>query len=111
MSSRIQIELIDDIDGSAADETVTFGLDGVSYEIDLSDAHAAALRGALAEWSGPARRLGGRPRRRSAATASGALNDPVENRQVRAWALENGVPVSVRGRIAQATRDAYEAAR
>ena len=60
MAQRVKIILEDDLDGSTADETVTFGLDGVTYEIDLSAANAAKLRDDFASWVGHARRSGGR---------------------------------------------------
>src|SRR4026207_1708929 len=71
MAQRVQIVLEDDLDGGVAAETVTFGLDGVSYEIDLSDKNAGKLRDEFASWIGHARRSGGRrpPGRRSAGAA------------------------------------------
>lgn len=50
MAERIQVELVDDIDGSPAQQTVTFALDGVTYEIDLSEQHARRLRTLLARY-------------------------------------------------------------
>ena len=58
MAQKTQVILVDDVDGSEANQTVTFALDGVSYEIDLNDEHAAALRESLEEWVGKARRTG-----------------------------------------------------
>ena len=70
MAQRVEVVLIDDVDGGHADETVSFALDGVSYEIDLSDKNAKKLRDALASWTGKARRSGsGRGRRRSSGAA------------------------------------------
>ena len=60
MAQKVQVLLVDDIDGGTADETVTFGLDGVTYEIDLTAGHATELRDALAQWVGHARKVGGR---------------------------------------------------
>ena len=60
MAQKTQVILVDDVDGSEANQTVTFALDGVTYEIDLNDEHAAALRESLEEWVGKARRTGGR---------------------------------------------------
>lgn len=104
MAQRVQIIMEDDIDGSAAAETVSFGLDGVSYEIDLNEEHAAQLRDELAEWIGSARRVGGR---RSTKNAKRSGDD---NPAIRAWAVEQGMQVSARGRISQEIRDAYAAA-
>jgi hypothetical protein len=108
VAQKVQVILVDDLDGGAAQETVTFGLDGVSYEIDLSDAHAAELREAFAAWVGHARkvstRLGARPVRR-ASRGSG----PSEATLVREWARENGHKVSDRGRIPADLKAQYDA--
>lgn len=117
MAQKVQVILVDDVDGGDASETVTFGLDGVSYEIDLNDDNAAKLRDALATWVGHARRVGGRStggRRRSSAStsssASGSAKGGTDTASVRAWARENGYEVSERGRIAADVLAAYEAA-
>lgn len=60
MTKRVTIEILDDTDGSPAEQTVPFGLDGVTYEIDLSTTNANALREALAPYVVSARRSGGR---------------------------------------------------
>jgi hypothetical protein len=111
MAQRVNIVLEDDLDGTEADETVTFGLDGVSYEIDLSSDNAAALRDALAPYVGHARRSGGRraaarpaPSRGSAASGRRDLGD------VREWARKNGHKVSDRGRISAEVQAAYDKA-
>lgn len=107
MAQKTQILLIDDVDGAPADETVMLALDGVSYEIDLTSAHAAELRDALASWISSARRVGGRKaaggRRGRGRQASGAAD-------IRAWANTNGHHVSDRGRIPAEIREAYDAA-
>jgi nucleoid-associated protein Lsr2 len=93
VSRRIVTELVDDIDGSPATETVLFALDGVAYEIDLTKRHAAGLRNAFATYVGAARRTrGSRPR----ATRSRVTSD---SRTIREWAKANKVPVPDRGRI------------
>jgi len=108
MAQRTQVLLIDDIDGSAAEETVTFGLDGGAYEIDLSSENARQLREALAEYvahgrkSGPARGAVGR--RRTVQRSSTDTSD------VRSWARSHGYTVSDRGRISSEVMAAYEAA-
>ena len=111
MAQRVQIILEDDYDGGEADETVSFGLDGAEYEIDLSSANAAELRNALAPWLSHARKVGGRrrsrvllPPRRPPADSAGSTSD------IRAWALDNGMEVSSRGRISSEVRSAYEQA-
>ena len=74
MAQKVQVLLVDDIDGSDADETVTFSLDGVSYEIDLTDANAQKLRDDLSTWIGHARRAGGRKTTSRSTTARRASN-------------------------------------
>lgn len=103
MAQRVQVILEDDLDGSPASETVSFSLDGVSYEMDLSEEHAAQLREALAQWTSAARRVGGRRNTKQAKSGD-------DNGVIRAWALEQGLGVSARGRISQEIRDAYKAA-
>lgn len=105
MAKRVSIVLTDDLDGGDAAETVTFGLDGSSYEIDLSSENAARLRGALQPFVGGARKTGGRVR--SARGRSGASGNATA---IRAWAQEQGLNVSARGRVRAEVRAAYEAA-
>lgn len=107
MAQKVIVQLEDDIDGTPADETVTFGLDGVTYEIDLAEGNAAQLRDALKVWIEPARRTSGRrtPSRSAKATATRGDLD-----QVRAWGRENGYTVSDRGRVSREVQQAYDAA-
>lgn|SRR5690625_1064716 len=107
MAQKIQVILIDDTDGSAADETVRFGLDGVNYEIDLTAENAAKLRDALAPWVANARRAGGR---RTTQRGGGGRSSSSDASRVREWARANGYTVSDRGRIPAEVREAYEAA-
>ncbi|GMA32439.1 histone-like nucleoid-structuring protein Lsr2 [Litorihabitans aurantiacus] len=109
MVQRVSVVLEDDIDGGTADETVTFGLDGVSYEIDLSDANASKLRDALAPWVGQARRAGGR-KATGARSSKPRASRGSDASAIRAWAADNGHTVSERGRIPAEVREAYEAA-
>ena len=109
MAQRVNIVLEDDLDGSEADETVTFALDGVTYEIDLSAKNAAALRDSLAQYVGharraAARRASGRPASSSRGTGKRDLAD------VREWARANGHQVSDRGRISAEVQAAYDKA-
>ena len=108
MAQRVQVMLVDDLDNSDADETVTFGLDGVTYEIDLNAANAARLRDELAPWVGHARRAGGRKASGRASSGGGARRKNVS--AVREWARENGHEVSERGRIPAAVQEAYDKA-
>ena len=109
MAQKVQVVLIDDIDGGDADETVTFALDGVSYEIDLNTDNAAKLRDALAVWVGNARRVSGRSSSgRSTSRSSGRRSAGSEDTAaIREWAKENGYQVSERGRISAEVREAY----
>ena len=103
MSQKVHIVLIDDIDQSDAEETVTFGLDGKEYAIDLNTKNAKALRDALAPYVGHARRSG---RRRA---GRGGSNGP-SPADIRAWARDNGFDVPDRGRVSSEVREAYAAA-
>ncbi|KID29498.1 histone-like nucleoid-structuring protein Lsr2 [Prauserella rugosa] len=111
MAQKVLVSLVDDLDGSEAEETVEFGLDGVTYEIDLSAENAEELRDALAQYVEHARRAGGRKRttRASAAKPAGrtAAVDREQNQAIRAWARKNGFDVSDRGRIPSEVVDAY----
>ena len=105
MAKKIIVQLVDDLDGSAAAETVTFALDGVSFEIDLSEENAAALRADLAKWVSSATRTGGRRSARSSASRSAAGSS--EAARVRAWARAQGIEVSERGRVPAELKERY----
>jgi hypothetical protein len=109
MAQRVNVVLVDDIDGTDASETVGFALDGVDYEIDLSDQHAAELREALSLYVGHGRRTGGR-RRSSKRAQSSSSNEGATAADIRAWARENGWDVPERGRVSAEVREAYGAA-
>ena len=106
MAQKVNIVLVDDLDGTEATETVTFGLDGSSYEIDLNDANAAALRESLSGYVGHARKVTGTSRR--ARKTSGASSS--NSKDVREWAKSQGMEVSERGRISADVQQAYDAA-
>ncbi len=111
VAQKVQILLVDDLDGGKADETVTFALDGVSYEIDLSEANAGELRNALATYVQVARKTGGRVGRRAArGTAKSAGTGAADTALVRQWARDNGYEVSERGRVPANIREAYDKA-
>jgi hypothetical protein len=112
MAQRVNVVLVDDIDGDDASETVSFALDGVDYEIDLSDQHASELRDALALYIGHGRRTGGRRRsgRKSSAPAATATDGGPSAADIRAWARMNGYEVPERGRVSAEVREAYAAA-
>ncbi len=106
MAQRVHVVLVDDIDGSDAGETVTFGIDGSTYEIDLNEKHATALREALAPYVGHARRSGSARRSKKAAAATTGPSAA----EVREWARGNGWDVPDRGRVSAEVRQAYDAA-
>jgi nucleoid-associated protein Lsr2 len=108
MAQKVQVILVDDLDGGEAEESVSFSLDGVSYEIDLSAENAEALREAIAPWVGHARKVGGRGRGRTA--GRGRASAKTDLGDVRAWARENGYQVSDRGRVSAEVMSAYEGA-
>lgn len=119
MAQKVSVILIDDVDGSEADETIGFALDGISYEIDLSSDHAEQLREALEPWVSHGRRTGGSKRRpaavtkpsstRSSSNGNGQLQ-PEDRQHVRAWANESGFSVADRGRIAAEVITAWQEA-
>ena len=110
MAQKVQVLLVDDIDGGTADETVTFSLDGVSYEIDLTAAHASELREAFGQWVGHARKLSGRTVSRPARSGARRSSGSSDATAIREWARANGHNVSERGRISAGIKAAYEAA-
>ncbi|MEV7618116.1 Lsr2 family protein [Streptomyces sp. NPDC089799] len=109
MAQKVQVLLVDDLDGGTADETVTFALDGKSYEIDLTSANAAKLRGALEEFVKAGRRTGGRAAagRAKGGRAAASAGNP-DTAEIRAWAKANGYNVNDRGRVPADIREAYE---
>ena len=98
MAQKIQTLFIDDLDGSEAEGTVRFGLDGTEYEIDLNAEHARALRDALARYVQASRRAGGGTRRRAGGRAR-ASADGLNTTEVREWAKAQGIDVKDRGRV------------
>jgi hypothetical protein len=107
MAQRIQTFLLDDFDGSAADGTVRFGLDGTQYEIDLNEVHAKELRTALARYIAAGRRVAGA---RAAGSGRRAPANGISNTEIRTWAKGNGIKINERGRIPATVRDQYQAA-
>jgi hypothetical protein len=111
MAQKVLVQLIDDLDGSASDDvtTVQFGLDGVTYEIDLSETNADRLRDLLADYVGSARRTGGRVRRGTRPGQSGA-NANNDAGAIREWAQANGIELAARGRIPSHVAESYRQA-
>jgi len=113
VAQRVQILLVDDLDGGEASETVEFALDGTSYEIDLSEKNAAALRAAFAVYVAEARKVGN-PRRGGSGSGksrsrTGTGGGPAAS-EIREWARSNGMTVPERGRVSAEVRKAYDAA-
>ena len=106
MAQKVHIVLEDDIDQSEATQTVSFALDGTSYEIDLNDKNAGALRDALATYVGHGRRVTGARKGRRGSASAGAHSA----KEVRDWARSNGHKVPDRGRIPATVREAFDAA-
>jgi hypothetical protein len=106
MATKITVVLEDDLDGGPADQTVRFALGGSQYEIDLSTKNATAVRRQLAPFTGHARKAGQGPRRRAGRTASSRERSG----GIRAWAKDQGIAVSDRGRIPASVVERYQAA-
>ena len=105
MAQKIQTLLVDDIDGSEAEGTVRFGLDGAEYEIDLSAEHALALRDALAQYAVAARRSRANGRRPAHSGPAGGLNAA----DIREWARAQDIEIKDRGRIPAEVVTRYKA--
>jgi hypothetical protein len=112
MAQKVLVQLVDDLDGTSSQDvtTVLFGLDGVSYEIDLTDANAERLRESLASYVESARRVGGRIKRGTRAAAGSKAASANEASQIREWAQENGYELAGRGRIPSHVVEAYKQA-
>jgi hypothetical protein len=114
MAQKVLVQLVDDLDGTSSSDisTVTFGLDGVTYEIDLNEDNASNLRNHLAEFIAAARRTGGRVKRGGspASGTPGSGRNREQTQAIREWAKKNGHDVSDRGRIPAAVIEAFEAA-
>jgi hypothetical protein len=118
VAQKVNVQLVDDIDGSEAESTVEFGLDGVNYAIDLSVENSDELREALAPFVDNARRAGGRKRpvRTAAGKTTTARQAPVataereQKQAIREWARTQGWQVADRGRIPADILDKYNKA-
>ncbi len=116
MAQKVLVQLIDDLDGTPAEDgqTVSFALDGVTYEIDLKPKNADKLRSALADFVAAARKTGGgRAKRRAATTTRQVVAEARTKEQtkaIREWARSNGHELADRGRIPASVIEAFEAA-
>ncbi|GAA2720434.1 Lsr2 family protein [Actinocorallia aurantiaca] len=109
MARETIVRLVDDLDGGAADETVSFSFDGVAYEIDLSSTNAKKLRDSLTPFIEHSRRAGSAKRGRTAGAKRGASNRE-RSADIRAWAKGQGIKVNERGRIPASVVEQYDAA-
>ena len=110
MAKQTTVTLVDDLDGSEADEQIEFSVDGKSYEIDLSKANSQRLRDALAPFISAARRTGGRRSSGSSSPPSRPAADREHNQAIREWAKGQGMKISERGRIPSDVLEAYRTA-
>jgi hypothetical protein len=112
MAQKVLVQLVDDLDGTAADDitTVTFGLDGAAYEIDLTPNNAAKLRNQLDAFIQAARRTGGRVKRGTPPKAATPAANREQTKAIRDWARQNGFEVSDRGRMPANVIEAFEEA-
>ena len=106
MAQRVSVELEDDLDGGPADETLRFGLGGSEYEIDLNKNNASTFRGQIAPYIEHARKAGRGQRRRPTRTSSSRDRSG----DIRAWAKDQGIPISERGRIPASVVEQYQGA-
>lgn len=113
MAQKVETKFVDDLDGSDAEGTILFGLDGRQYEIDLSEENAATLRDSLADFIAAARKTtSGRTAKMTSRNGDGGRvrADREQTAAIREWARQNGHTVADKGRIPKAVVDAYHAA-
>lgn len=106
MAQKVTVALEDDLTGGPAEETVRFAVEGTDYEIDLSVKNAAAFRELLAPYIEHARKAGRTTARRAGRTAASRQRSG----DIRAWAKQQGLVVSERGRIPASVVEKYNAA-
>jgi hypothetical protein len=107
MAQKVSVILVDDMNGEEADETVGFGLDGTGYEIDLNLKNSQELRDLLKPYIGKGRKVTSTARRPSRVRAA---SDEDRNKRMRAWAREQGLKISERGRVPAEIAAKYESA-
>src|SRR5699024_3391344 len=114
MAKQTYVQLIDDIDGTVLGpdngESVSFGLDGKTYSIDLSETNAQGLRSALKKYIDHATTVKGSRRASRAAKSNGSRRSAQELKHIRQWARDKGYTVADRGRIRSEILDAYDTA-
>lgn len=112
MAQKVHVELVDDLDGSSAAETVGFALDGTTYEIDLNKRNAKALRKSMETYLEAARRVSGKrqPKKNGKTVAKGKVDLGPSTRELRDWARDNGFEVADRGQIPNSVKEAFASA-
>lgn len=106
MAQRVEIILVDDLDGTESEETISFGLDGSNYEIDLNGENASKLREAIAPF-----KKAGRAQEKKRGRGRGArVTSRGSSTEIRLWAKSKGLPINERGRIPASIVEKYEAA-
>jgi hypothetical protein len=106
MAQRTIVELLDDIDGKPADQTVSFAIDGTSYEIDLTDKNANKLRQDLQPFIAQARKADRAPKRNIRGVRTATSRE--RSSEIRQWARDHGITINERGRIPANVIEAYE---
>lgn len=110
MAQKTIVELVDDLDGGTASESVAFGIDGVEYAIDLSADNAKRLRDCLMDYVEKARRVGGRKQRGGGGPSARPGGNKEQNQAIREWARSQGEKISDRGRIPAELVNRFQAA-
>ncbi|MFY2787059.1 Lsr2 family protein [Rhodococcus sp. KRD162] len=113
MARKVYVQLVDDIDEKPIEsggEHITYSVNGVSYEIDLSDKNAKEFHRKLDYYIEHSTKLGGKRTKKSGASAAGAKRDANQTKAIREWAKANGHTISARGRIPAEVEQAFDAA-
>lgn len=110
MAQKVEVTLIDDLDGGKADEVISFGLGGKNYEIDLSSKNAKKLRDALEPYVAAARKVTFSQKTTGRGSSRQAASDALDTAAIREWAKAAGLPISDRGRISADVVEKYKAA-
>lgn len=111
MAQRVQVQLVDDLNGEEAKETVRFALDGTHYEIDLTEQNAQDLRATLSDYVDKGRKDGSGKQSSGGQKTTSSRSKREGTQHIRRWAQENGFNPSSRGRITHAIIDAYNESR
>lgn len=114
MAKKVYVQLVDDIDDKPIDsggEHISYSVNGVSYEIDLSDKNAKEFHRKLDYYIEHSARVGGKRAKKAVGTTStGQKRDANQTKAIREWAKSNGYTISARGRIPSDVENAFDAA-